>query len=334
MVILCLFLCSCQNNFTDASETIGYHRLSIPPGRYVNSVAWLNTNNLAFVYASGPVQALSDYQITVYNRQSDSLRKVQMPQSTECNAEWNLYVSRLPDKDLGFMHQCITYNEGRTSQESTLYKWIRQADTLRIVQRYPQGFDASYYSFAPTMKEWVQEQNGDRVKDELYYVEERGIAKEILPEYARLHSPSWSPDGSTVAFAGNSEVPEPRSNPFTALIGIRDVVNHPWNLFLIDADGNNLRKILADIVRADSVKWAPSGQLLSFSGVYQDTEGIWIVDTETNVVTRIWSHIALYDWSPDSEQILVVNTPKNIIDDESATDTSAYIIDVSTIHNK
>ena len=57
--------------------------------------------------------------------------------------------------------------------------------------------------------------------------------------------PAWSPDGKTIAFAGNR--------------------NAAWQIYLVDPDGKNLRLLAATEGRGTAPKWSPDGKMIFFT---------------------------------------------------------------------
>lgn len=57
--------------------------------------------------------------------------------------------------------------------------------------------------------------------------------------------PAWSPDGKTIAFAGNR--------------------NAAWQIYLVDPDGANLRLLAATEGRGTAPKWAPDGKSIFYT---------------------------------------------------------------------
>jgi TolB protein len=57
--------------------------------------------------------------------------------------------------------------------------------------------------------------------------------------------PAWSPDGKTIAFAGNR--------------------NAAWQIFLMNPDGSNLRLLAATEGRGTSPKWSPDGRTIYYT---------------------------------------------------------------------
>ena len=70
-------------------------------------------------------------------------------------------------------------------------------------------------------------------------------AKNVTNHHAWEGWPAWSPDGKTIAFAGNR--------------------NAAWQIFLVDPDGANLRLLAATEGRGTSPKWSPDGSTIFYT---------------------------------------------------------------------
>ena len=70
-------------------------------------------------------------------------------------------------------------------------------------------------------------------------------AKNITSHHAWEGWPAWSPDGKTIAFAGNR--------------------NAAWQIYLADPDGANLRLLAATEGRGTSPKWTPDGKSIFYT---------------------------------------------------------------------
>ena len=93
----------------------------------------------------------------------------------------------------------------------------------------------------------------------------------------------------------------------------------PWSIFL-QRGSQHPTKIMSDVQLAAFVKWSPFGRWLSFRGKYQDLDGIWVLDTETSQLTRVWNDQSFYDWSPDGKHMVVIERTKRAeIDGEDRT---------------
>lgn len=75
--------------------------------------------------------------------------------------------------------------------------------------------------------------------------------------------PSWSPDGKTIAFSSNVDDPD-----------LDQAGNH--NIYLIDANGENLRRLTANPGQELFPTWFPNGRKIVFGS---DLSGGWTVHT-------------------------------------------------------
>jgi TolB protein len=102
-------------------------------------------------------------------------------------------------------------------------------------------------------------------------------------------SPSWSPDGRTIAF-------------------MRD---NPPGLYVMDADGKNQRRLSEKGHRDDIPAWTPDGKRIAFTDLRNDGSGkvalvIHVVDLNGRNDARIVEGGFAPAWSPDGKKILFV----------------------------
>ena len=106
---------------------------------------------------------------------------------------------------------------------------------------------------------------------------------------ARDEYPSWSPDGSRIAFMSY------RDDPSSAVV------------YIMDADGSNLHRLTDETTYSYYPAWSPDGTQLALT-VYTD-EGnaqISIVDADgknLRPVSNLPKNVGLATWSPDSKTI-------------------------------
>lgn len=277
--------------------------LAAPASNY-SSVAWLTDDKLAFVYESNADSQGNDYYIALFSEQDAKWKPLEKIRPEECQSVYYLQLNRLPDGGLGFLVDCYTKPTG-----FHFYLYEQNiTGTIAELSKYPDYFPAGRYSFSPDKARYVQEEYHWNDIYRLYQITVGDSRmQQLLSEYKRTRSPSWSPDGRTIAFAGNISVPEPRSSLFSAMPGIADMEFYPWELFLMDANGTNVRSILSGVKQADLLKWSPQGRWLAFRGQYEDVPGIWILDTVGLQVVRVWPEQSLYyDWSPDGKQMVLL----------------------------
>jgi Tol biopolymer transport system component len=88
-------------------------------------------------------------------------------------------------------------------------------------------------------------------------------------------SPRWSPDGRTIAFERQLMAPEPGASWDSAA------------LFVVDADGSNLRRVTPASVHAIGPAWSPDGNRLAFTGtdMVVNAAGTSVVEIQSDVYT-------------------------------------------------
>ena len=123
--------------------------------------------------------------------------------------------------------------------------------------------------------------------------------------------PSWSPDGKRIAYTSS---------------GNQDVAGGHWGIYVIDADGKNLRKLSNDAVNDQQPSWSPNGKRIAYVSS-RDRRGleIYVMDADGKNQRKLTNspdvHIHNRDpsWSPDDERIVFTsNRDKN---------TDIYMID-------
>lgn len=109
-------------------------------------------------------------------------------------------------------------------------------------------------------------------------------------------SPTISPDGSQVAFLTARHDPNPR------------FPNLKYEIYVINSDGSNLRRLTDTESAEDHPAWSPNGKKIMFDADY-DGDGfyeIYTLDVDGSNLTRLTSSAAndqFADWSPDGSQI-------------------------------
>lgn len=131
----------------------------------------------------------------------------------------------------------------------------------------------------------------------LYVVDANGGDPVMLtPPGMRAQFPSWSPDGSTIAFHGSH-------------VGVGDALE----IFLINPDGSNLRKLTSNTWSDIRPDWSPDGRKLAFVISRDGSRDIFIMNADGSDVVQLTNgdSAAFHnspDWSPDGKRILFVST--------------------------
>ncbi len=120
----------------------------------------------------------------------------------------------------------------------------------------------------------------------------------IYNVYTSNTAPTWSPDGSTLAYVHYS---------------VRD----QKDIRAVDSDGRNMRTLFSDW-RAGMFTWSPDGSQIA----YADDRGVWIADADGSAAWLVvevrrglppsgpddLAHIVDLKWSPDGEKLALVES--------------------------
>src|SRR5207244_1713802 len=108
------------------------------------------------------------------------------------------------------------------------------------------------------------------------------------PQFSSLLTPRWSPDGRQLVFtasgnsqAGGGAVDHPARTIIDRLLGISVAEAHgiPAFLWLVDADGKNLRRISPRGLDDPRAAWSPDGKTLAYS---TGGGGVTLLDLASN----------------------------------------------------
>ena len=121
-----------------------------------------------------------------------------------------------------------------------------------------------------------------------------GISNETGYEIRRLtdnlgidESPSWSPDGRSIAFFSKRDDNE--------------------DIYVMDASGDNLRNLTNHIGDNNDPSWSPDGHTIAFASDRDGTSGdIYVMDADGGNVRRLTNHTSQDgdpSWSPDGRSI-------------------------------
>lgn len=310
--LLLMFATSCTSTVPvdDISTTVGIHPILNSHDEHVAAPVWLNNDTL-FVPLDRPA-LLEGGQL--YNLQSELEQPLKINLGLPCyHGEFRSWA-RIADDRLGFIYECRDENLRLVGNYLIVYDVRTQQH--EILQKYSVNtFNpgaADDFAVAPGMDEVVQETTGGHILHRLYRLSlEDDQITQLVPDFYRAGSPTWSPDGSRLAFAGNPSGPR----LFPSLLGSLNLANEiyaPWDLYLMDKDGSRVTKVLSDVKFMDTVKWSPRNEnLIAFRGKYGEQLGLWLFDLTTTSLTFVWPESEAirtrFDWSPDGSQLVVLS---------------------------
>lgn len=263
---------------------------------------------------------------SVYDLHNDELQILQLELSLNCfQGNFNNW-SRLPNGRLGFIYECR--DESLSLVAYYLIEWDSQTDQYETLFKYSGESlvgQAEEYAVTEDLDRVIQEATGGSIRHQLYSISLED--NEIVPlfsEFYRSGSPSWSPDGQQLVFAGNEAGPSALESIFAGYRSLRNEIYLPWNLYVVDRKGENVQEILSGIRFVDTIKWSPVDEaLIAFRGAYKDTLGLWVFNLKNDSLTFLWPEgdrrKVRFDWSPDGTQLVVLDCKSTREDEVSAS---------------
>ena len=121
---------------------------------------------------------------------------------------------------------------------------------------------------------------------------------------------------SVIAF---SSTLEPRTVPTPYSVKL-------WNneIYVIDVDGSNERKLTQNPADDNAPAWSPDGKKLAFlSG--RDGGGIYVMNTDGSNLARLTEESGVPVWSPDSKKLTFIRGSRPIIINANGTDMTLFL---------
>lgn len=145
------------------------------------------------------------------------------------------------------------------------------------------------------------------------------------------YSPTWSPDGTKIAFHTTRKTHESDSSFNTS----KPVYNS--NIYIMNANGSNQTRITTNPEGDFNPSWSPDGTKIAFIGRQKECNGqseqfslfadiytVNIDDLQQTRITTCW-HVSTIDWSPDGQKI-VFSTLE--IDPVLRNDMNIYVVNI------
>jgi hypothetical protein len=187
--------------------------LPVPAGIYLRTT-WLDANWIVFLYEPEYDVTSQSAELVLYNLSSEEWVEVPFTKPDECERGRYGTIGRLPEGKLGFTYDCTT-NLELMQIYYHLYDWDRVTGEFQHLYTYPRYFRATAFTSSPDGLEMIQEQGANNPQPMLHHLVQYREMTQFVPDFFRAASPSWSPDGQTIAFFANEVGPEEKSSIFT-----------------------------------------------------------------------------------------------------------------------
>ena len=153
----------------------------------------------------------------------------------------------------------------------------------------------------------------------------------------RDSDPTWSPNGSTIAFTHWPDARIPTSMCLSLGVAISFPFDFWTEVWLIEADGSNLRPLRdaagSILTYAGWPSWSPDGKRLAFFSASSTDEHIDVADADGSAIVTVmrqnpprWDYaVGSPDWSPDGRRILFSTTDGWGFADASRSGAADYV---------
>ena len=288
---------------------------------FLPSSTWLDQDRMLFGrYRENSLGHIGDILFASYDTKSRSWDKLEnLALNHPCfDDEETVFVRPkvLPDGSLGYIIWCD--NKPRTDdfipqlrgRPHYLYAWNERTDVIALLFDFQEnlerdGLSVDNYTFSPDMSEMAFCLSS-LIYADLYRVQSEGHILPLVPHFFRACRPEWSPNGESIAFLGNETY---SGTPPDEILFFREtaaIYRHPWDLYLVDARGGNLRKIAENFTAIGFMQWLPQdSRHLLLAAEYRNIPGIWLIDVETGRMARLWDNTGSFGLTPDGQQLIV-----------------------------
>lgn len=266
-----------------------------PSGEF-GHVAWIDNNQIVMRYEPDGSYSSANATLYRYDIPNDEWKLVEISRPQECSGGFFIFPNRMLDEQFALVYFCLVgADTDITGMKAFFYTGSSPQLSLSKWAEYEVNSEPRDFTFSPDGETITF----TTVSGQIYQATQTSMPVQILTNYYEVTSPRWSPDEDQLAFGGADEAAK---GTFFDPNGIFARLN----IYITSSDLQSTTTVIQGVVGLTYIRWSPSGRWLAFAGNYQNKDGIFIIDPETNKTTRIWSQVSFYDWSPDGTQMVII----------------------------
>src|SRR3990172_7756803 len=270
-----------------------------PGGYYEYPTWWYGWMGVNY---SGRGKGVASVGIWRLRSDGSEFEKIELPNHPSCGPDGlNGFGSSttLPDGRLGYDVDCSPKGDPFGAR-THLMAYDGSGGEVEQVLNYPVpsgSVGTGGYAWNPDMTRMIMG-DGHRYIDEQLYWFTRDGSDPFGVGLPLAYGPSWSPDGTQIAFIGSRATGTP-------------LIGSALGVYLVKADGTGVRLLLEGFYDSAGLAFSPDGRWVAFPGRFGrregEEQGLWVVDVETGERRLVAEGV--FDaprWSPDGQQIVVV----------------------------
>jgi Tol biopolymer transport system component len=149
---------------------------------------------------------------------------------------------------------------------------------------------ATAIALVPTADSAPSHASATEPRPQIFVIGSNGTGETNITQIARGNdSPSWSPDGTKIAFSSNRD--------------------GNWEIYVMNADGSGVTRLTTNRSADDaSPAWSPDGTKIAFHTNRDDNYEIYVMNpdgsAQTNLTKESGSEDASPSWAPDSSRLV------------------------------
>lgn len=285
---------------------------------YLFGLAWLRDGSL--VATSSPDTSPGTAQVWRFPSER-SVQRLPAPFDRSCRNDELTFPSALPDGRVAFTRTCNALDDPSVFT-ATVVAFDPASGGLATLSRLGRAMSPLATSWNPSLTRGVGAQTSDVCAEVAWLTTDgpAGIQAEIAgggrswrldawltqpgrpgcTNDGRAASPSWSPDGRTVALL---------ASPESAGVGGQARLDVPWSVYLLDVASLRTRRLLGGLGGAAGLTWSPDGRWLALTADIRGRgTGLWLFSPATGALRLVGAtrSLGVPAWSPEGRRIAAI----------------------------